>query len=170
MKRIWGFIGRYAEQIKIGFAIFAALWIYYEFLGKQHEARIERAIAYIKRAGEDKLLDAEIKRTRHWIGLQEKLLAVQGNQDEFNKLSIKSGQALFDEVWLALNFFKDLAVCVNTGLCDTDTACSRFSRDIEVFLSNYKAYFEAYQKIFREDVLRPVRNMQTTKCRGRFLK
>jgi hypothetical protein len=172
IKSFLNIVATYAEQIKIFFAVFAALWIFFEYRGKQEESRVERSMEYVKRVGEDKLLDAEIKTTRYWLNpdIKKRLEAIKGDRKAFERLSIEGANQMPSDVWLFLNFYKGLSICVNSGLCDAETACARFGRDMEIFSENFNPYFELYREQFKDDVMRPLREMLTKKCAPSLLK
>jgi hypothetical protein len=155
-------VGRYQEQIKLLFAVIAAVWILTEYWSKQHEARVERTVAYIKQMSEGRLLSAELAMTKYWTdpAIDERLRSVRGDQKKFDEIVIESVEkSLFTEVWRTYNFYKALSICVTEGLCDADTACRRFRRDLPIFLGNTSAYFEKYHKNFQDDAMKPIRGL-----------
>jgi hypothetical protein len=163
MTDIWDWIGRYHEHIKIGFAVAAAAWVLIEFKGKESENRVAQTIEYVKQSSTGELSAAEIKITRYWLreDTVQKLKSIpKGDKEAWAAFVIKSvDDPLFAEVWKVTNFYKGLAMCVNSGICDSKTACERFHRDIRVFVNVYAPYFERYSETFGDDILGVIRQM-----------
>jgi hypothetical protein len=161
-------MGRYNEQIKIIFALVAAIWVLVEYRGKQEETRIERAIDYMKRSSMGELLAAELKMTQYWTdqGIVQKLESMpKGDKKIFaDFISESVEKSLKIEVWRVFNFYNSLAICVNGQLCDPTAACNSFKRDIKVFIENYGPYFEQYRAIHYDDALKPIRTMLAHKA------
>lgn len=160
---VGAWIGKYAQQIKICFAIIAAIWILVEYTGKQQEARVEHSLDYVKQLSEGELLAADIRLTQFWVkkSTVQKLESLpKGDKKAYADFLIDSvDSSLTAEVWQLFNFFKNLSICVNTRICDAATACTRFRRDIEAFLQSYEPYFERYKSIFHDDAFEPIRKM-----------
>lgn len=158
-----------AEVIKIVFALCAAGWILIEYSAKQKQARIERTVDYAKKLDEGALLAADLKMTLFWLEpaiLQELQSLPQGDKEAFANFIVKKVESsLKQEVWQLFGFYRGLAICVNTGLCDPSTACSRFRHDLMVFSENYGPYFERYYKAYHDDALQPIRMLlKTQQC------
>jgi hypothetical protein len=167
LKRWLAALGTYHEQIKIAFTIFASIWILGEYKAKQHESRVERSAAYMKQGGGEKVTDAEIKSAlfRLQPDFKARLDKIpKGDKAAFEAFSIENGKRLEEEIWRRLQFYNGLAVCVNSGLCDSETACSGFNADIRVYFENYGPYFSKYQNDYQHDALRPVREMMEQYC------
>ena len=163
-------VGTYHEQIKISFAIFAAVWIFFEYRGKQQEGRVERSAAYMKQEGAEKVTEAEIKAVLFRLDsdFKKRLDAVpEGDRAAFEAFAIANGEKLAEDVWRRLHFYKSLAICVKSGLCDPETACTGFRTDIIIYFANYGPYFDRYRKTYQHDALQPVRQMMEEHCAER---
>jgi hypothetical protein len=160
-------VGTYNEQIKIAFALIAAIWILCEYRAKQHETRVERSAEYMKQHAAEKVVDAEIKSVLYRLTpdfLARRDAIPEGDRQAFEQFAITNGEKLADEVWRRLHFYKSLAICVKSGLCDAETACSRFKTDMTIYLANYGPYFAKYLKTHQHDALQPVREMTEQFC------
>jgi hypothetical protein len=160
-------VGTYSEQIKLAFALVAAIWILFEYRAKQHESRIERSAEYMKQGAAEKVVDAEIKSIVFRLTpdfLQRRDAIPKDDRRAFEAFAIANGEKLVEEVWRRLHFYKSLAICVKSGLCDADTACARFSTDIAIYFENYGPYFANYREKYQHDALQPVRQMMEEHC------
>jgi hypothetical protein len=160
---LWSWLGIHNEQIKILFAVVAALWILAEYKGKQEDARIERTVYYIKRSESPEWLAADLAITKYWLDddHRKQLAALpKGDQQAYADLIISAvDMSLTGPVWTQYNFHKNVAICVNTNQCDLPTACKVLQREMAVFVGSYFPYFKKYDDAFSDDSLKPLNQM-----------
>lgn len=133
---MWKWVGKNEKQIKIIFTLIAAAYIVFEYQVKVKQDHIANSIDYVHSYAEGKILDSRERLDAFW--LSNRVIEVNRKlQDEPNStIRIKryheiiphllrtSGQSR--DVYKILQFYRDVGLCVNAGLCDRETVCNYF--------------------------------------------
>jgi len=147
--KLWSWIGESEKQIKIAFAVVAALYVVWEYRSAIHQNRVTTAIGYVTKHDEGKILESREHLYDFWLGQsmsqfiheQQSLPRkdrVKRYDQELPQLLKASGRQ--DDVYNLLSFYRDVALCVRVFNCDRETVCTYLFDDIQAFRDNYRPF------------------------------
>jgi hypothetical protein len=151
---MWQWIGTNEKQIKIVFAVIAALYIGIEYRFKVQQDRISRAISYAEKHEQEKILEARERLRKFWltdpvrelIARLKSSLPPEKRAEHYHKemVELLRSSDLITEVDSLLNFYRSVALCVDIAHCDGKTICRYFFNEIQDFRENYRALLDEW--------------------------
>nr|WP_315428174.1 hypothetical protein [uncultured Albidiferax sp.] len=134
-----------AKTLVIVGTVVGAGWGYFEYRHKEEQRRIEGSLTYVKRFSEGNMLESTRRIGSVWYSAQSQLQKLQDSPpgDEYARrhrqlvMSViehgsvedkdgKITRGVVADVDAVTAFFGELAICVNAGLCESQTAHSFF--------------------------------------------
>lgn len=119
--------------------ILGGTWTLYQYSEHRYEGRVKETLDYVKQYDEGVLRDARNKVYEMWQNVDEEykkiLLDKSISDNEFTDFVVKiilknnTSASILD----ILDFFERLAICVNTKLCDKNTAILYMRRHLQEF-------------------------------------
>lgn len=163
MRRIWATVANNAEQIKIAFALIVALFVLIEYLDRQWDDRINRALEYVDLRHRADTLTAHVNSQIFLLDrdqIMEKFDALfDQSQDDHDYdraiadlveeavRSLQPREASLQQRHYIHNlrdFYSAVAHCTLTEQCDPLTTCTSFFGEIQLFRRLYAKYFEEW--------------------------
>lgn len=139
LKSAWKWLGDNDKQVKIVFAIIAAVYVIAEYRIKVHSDRAAAAMSYLNKYDEEKMLQV---REKVLHDLVEALVIqmstvpedkrVKAYSDQFQQ-RFNSNEDTKQGIYTLLEFYRDLGVCVESSNCDSHAICGYFFDDIQSF-------------------------------------
>ena len=165
IKKIWTRVGTDAEQIKIVFAIIAAGYILFEYQSSLTDAAIKQTMSFQARYSEGDLLKAHLDLDSMLLNPdnQKILNAAAKPSEEITRLVISNK---YDrDVAVLADFFSQLATCVQSGVCQLETACAVFKSRIVALWNNYSDLFVQRWGTWGQNLMKPTFDYFDKSCR-----
>ena len=163
---LWQALDRHAEPIKILSGLIVGLFVLFEYLDRQEDDRINRALDYVRIYRSQDLMDARFSydpAISHVAGEHQLLPQLREGQGE----SLQSGEVvvldqdadkdrqlpqvsaadtvLFEkqlrDMHTLQNFYRPVTYCAVSELCDPEVVCKNFFPDVQNFKAKYTEIF-----------------------------
>lgn len=163
---LWQALDRHAEPIKILSGLIVGLFVLFEYLDRQEDDRINRALDYVRIYRSQDLMDAR-------FSYDPAISYVAGERQLFPRIrdgqgdSLESGEVvvldqnadkdrqppqvsaadtvLFEkqlrDMHTLQNFYRPVTYCAVSELCDPEVVCKNFFPDVQNFKAKYSEIF-----------------------------
>jgi hypothetical protein len=175
---MWKWIGTNEKQIKIVFAIIAAMYIGFEYRAKVKQDKIARAISYVEKHEQEKILEAREHLRGFWLTgpvkeLRERLkssIPPEKRPEQYHKemVALLHSSGRIAEVNSLLSFYGSVALCVNISHCDDKTVCRYFFDEIQRFRENYRALLDQWADELGDLTPREIKHLAESTCSQQF--
>jgi hypothetical protein len=137
-------MGADAEQIKLIFAVVAAGYVLFEYQSSLRETAVKQTMEFQTRYAEDEVSKAHLDLDSMLLNFdtQKLLLAAPSPSETITELVIKN--KFEGHVIILADFFGQLATCVQSGVCDLETACAVFKSRVAAHWNNYHNLFQRW--------------------------
>jgi hypothetical protein len=162
-KALWTWLGTDHDQVKILFAVIAALFILWEYHDKQVENRVSKTYDFQTRLASDESQKARLDLNFLLINNTPAIKAAgTGASDLIADLVRKAN--LEREVLLLVDFYTQAATCAKLNLCELDVACEAFRAPVVAFRNNFYSLFEQWKKDWGDDFISEPYQYFTSNC------
>lgn len=167
---MWSWFGRNEVQIKIIFAIVAAMYVVFEYRMNVWDDKISRTLDYIKQYNSGEILEASVSLNSFWISDEATNFFTNVTPENYTReiIMLIIEKQWYDEIYKLHNFYSDLSMCANNSICDVDTACEFFFDDIQSFRETYRVFLEDVSGKWGEDISSEVQTFVKTRCQTQF--
>lgn len=139
LKSVWKWLGDNEKQVKMVFAVVAAAYVICEYRIKVSSDRAAAAMSYLNKYDEEKMLQARQKVLHDLVeAIQEQMKTIPRDQllktyDAQLEQRVNSSEDTKQGIYMLLEFYRDLGVCVESSGCDARATCGYFFGDIQSF-------------------------------------
>jgi len=173
---IWNWVKTNDSQFKMIVATIVVIIAVLEYNAKQEHFRIEESLKYVTRYQEGEILKSRNELSEAWVkkGNLRHLASARckSKQDWYKAIKDLAGESIKTherQFHTLLNFYNAAAVCVAKEVCDEETMCSFFHRDIDAFRNTYDTYINLLRQAWDEDVLSEINNfLDKPICRAKI--
>ena len=145
---MWSWIKRNDAQLKIVFAVVAALYVLFEYRGKLEADRLQRSLDYISRYDQGNLFEANRKLSKFWLSSEVAEWEMNVEKDHYHEelAVLLQGHSLVDEAYELLMFYRNASICARTTLCKGETICRFFFSDVQDFRETYRGLLVTWRQ------------------------
>lgn len=160
---LWNWIKNNNEPIKIVFAIATASFVWFEYSGRQTDARVQRTMEF-----QSKFSQPEIQK----VYLDLNFFMIE-HDHEFKaagkgaSIAILKAVQLYSkerEVFSLAEFYGQVVTCLERNLCELKTACAVFSAKASALHNNFYELFAEWEKDWNENFIEHTYTYFSTKC------
>jgi hypothetical protein len=162
-KTLWTRLGTDHDQVKILFAVIAALFILWEYHDKQVENRISKTYDFQTRLGSDELQKARLDLNILLIHNKPAIKAAGTSANDLIADLVRKAQ-LERNALLLVDFYTEAATCAKLNLCELDVACEAFRAPVDAFRNNFYSLFEQWKKDWGDDFISEPYEYFTSNC------
>ncbi len=164
VEAIWNWVGAHHDQVKIVFAVCAALFILWEYHDKQIEERVSKTYDFQARLASGDLQKARLDLNFLLIGNWPTIKAAGPGGSDLIAEMVRKAQ-LERNVLLLADFYTQAATCARLNLCELGVACAAFKTPVVAFRHNFFSLFEEWKKDWGEDFAAESFDYFTSNCK-----
>jgi hypothetical protein len=175
---MWKWIGENEKQLKILFAIIAALYVVVEYGENVRQDRIANTMFYIHDYVDGKISETRAHLNAFMTGDTVKLEFdnLRGERNPWKRAELYNKRMvgliknahLTGDIDRLLDYYQGIAVCVQTDRCDRGTACGYFFNDIQDFRENYRSILEDWASDLGESGTGDLTTLAQSECIEQF--
>jgi len=151
-RALWTWLGTDHDQVKILFAVIAALYILWEYHDKQVEYRVSKTYDFQVRLASNELQKARLDLNLLLISNKPAIDAAGSGGSDLIASLVHSNQ-MERNVLLLADFYSQVADCSKLNLCELDVACQAFREPVIAFRNNFYPLFDKWKKDWGNDFI-----------------
>src|SRR5947209_1119550 len=151
----WNWTGANAEQIKIAFAVVAAMFVLQQYLVSVSDAAIKRTLEFQSRYSTGDVAAAHLDLDLLLLSPANKKMLDQAVDPSSKITEFVQANKLERSVLVMTDFYSQLTTCVQQGICQLETACAVFKSRVYAHRNNFYDLVEIWDKEWGTKLMEP---------------
>jgi len=174
---MWRWIERNREQIKIVFAVIAAIYAVTEYRFKIHDDHVDKALSYIEKHAEGKVIEARTRIYQFWVSdkteewlkqLRREVPAKRFARYDKELPDLIKSENITSDVYLLMDYYGSVALCVKSSLCDSGAICQNLFNDVQGYRQTYKVLLSQWKRDLGDTAPDEIAYLTEKTCAAQF--